>query len=211
MSLPSHFLPRRAGVLCDTPGSPQNPAALLPKMLRFCRLVVELLPPQEGTTMSECITVRGFAGTDIRTITTEKGLPIATFRLASTPRRYDRASGEWVNGETNWFNVTCFRNLALNVHSTVSKGDPVIVTGRLKIRPWENDSGQRGTAVEIDAEGLGHDLTFGTGSFTRLNPSASSPGQAEPAQEETEGSGEHEAPADEPAWDAPGQQRESPF
>ncbi len=161
--------------------------------------------------MSETITVRGFAGTEIRKITTEKGLPIATFRLASTPRRYDREAGEWVNGETNWFNVTCFRNLALNAHSTLSKGDPVIVTGRLKIRPWENDAGQRGTAVEIDADGLGHDLTFGTGSFIRLNPSASSPEQEEPAREETERS-EDAGPGTEPAWDSPAaEQREPAF
>lgn len=182
--------------------------------------------------MSETITVRGFAGTDIRKITTDKGLPIATFRLASTPRRYDREAGEWVNGETNWFNVTCFRNLALNAHSTLSKGDPVIVTGRLKVRPWENDAGQRGTAVEIDADGLGHDLTFGTGSFTRLNPSSSSdqdgPGQDSPVQDgpvqdsaaqnvrlqngpvQEEGEGSADGSASAPAWDAPASEQREP-
>lgn len=118
--------------------------------------------------MSETVTVRGFIGNDVRTITTEKGLPISTFRLASTPRRFDRERGEWVDGETNWFTVTCFRALAQNVRTTVSKGDPVLVTGRLKVRQWANDTGQRGTSVEIDADGVGHDLSFGTGSFTRL-------------------------------------------
>lgn len=168
--------------------------------------------------MSETITVRGFAGTDIRKITTDKGLPIATFRLASTPRRYDREAGEWVNGETNWFHVTCFRNLALNAHSTLSKGDPVIVTGRLKIRPWENDAGQRGTAVEIDADGLGHDLTFGTGSFTRLNPSSSASDQDGAVQNDAvqngpvqeEGKGSANASAAEPAWDAPDSEQPGP-
>ncbi|MGQ7785951.1 single-stranded DNA-binding protein [Nesterenkonia sp. PF2B19] len=118
--------------------------------------------------MTETITVRGFIGNDIRHITTDKGLPISTFRLASTPRRYDRERGEWVDGETNWYTVTSFRALAQNVHSTLAKGDPVLVTGRLKVRQWSNDTGQRGTSVEIDADGVGHDLTFGTSSFTRL-------------------------------------------
>ncbi|GAB3189486.1 single-stranded DNA-binding protein [Nesterenkonia suensis] len=125
--------------------------------------------------MSETVTVRGFIGNDVRTITTEKGLPISTFRLASTPRRFDRERGEWVDGDTNWFTVTCFRALAQNARTTLSKGDPVLVTGRLKVRQWTNDTGQRGTAVEIEAEGLGHDLTFGTGSFTRLGGPASEP------------------------------------
>ncbi len=173
--------------------------------------------------MSETVTVRGFAGTDIRKITTDKGLPISTFRLASTPRRFDRESGEWVNGETNWFNVTCFRNLALNAHSTLAKGDPVIVTGRLKIRPWENDAGQRGTAVEIDADGLGHDLTFGTGSFTRLNPGSAEPGPVEPGAAQPSGGAAadtapespdtQEAGASQQNWDTPAsEQREAaPF
>lgn len=119
--------------------------------------------------MTETITIRGFVGNDVRTITTERGLPISTFRLASTPRRFDREKAEWVDGETNWYSVTCFRALAQNVRTTLSTGDPVLVTGRLKIRQWTNDAGQRGTSVEIDADGVGHDLTFGTGSFTRLS------------------------------------------
>lgn len=144
--------------------------------------------------MSEIVTVRGFIGNDVRHITTDKGLPISTFRLASTPRRYDRERGEWVDGETNWYTVTCFRALAQNVHSTLAKGDPVLVTGRLKVRQWSNDTGQRGTSVEIDADGVGHDLMFGTGSFTRLGSQTAEPstgwgassGAASPADSDQE-------------------------
>lgn len=118
--------------------------------------------------MTETLTVRGFLGGPVRLVTTDRGLPIATFRVASTPRRFDRDRQTWVDGETNWYSVTCFRALAQNVHATLDKGDPVVVTGRLKVRRWENEQGQRGTAVEIDADGVGHDLTFGTGSFVRL-------------------------------------------
>ncbi|WP_261623596.1 single-stranded DNA-binding protein [Nesterenkonia marinintestina] len=146
--------------------------------------------------MTETVTVRGFVGSDVRHLTTERGLPISTFRVGSTSRRYDREQGRWVDGDTNWFTVTCFRALAQNVRSTLRKGDPVVVTGRLRVRRWENDAGARGTAVEIDADGLGHDLTFGTGSFTRISPG----GRTEAwdhGSGRTDESQEHEAPGPE--------------
>lgn len=139
--------------------------------------------------MTEHLTVRGFVGGDIRLITTEKGLPIASFRVGSTPRRLNRETGEWENGETNWYSVTCFRQLATNVHAAVRKGDPVVVSGRLRIRPWENQAGQRGTSVEVDADGVGHDLTFGTGSFMRLNQPAPASNQAAPRNSSGESPG----------------------
>ncbi len=122
--------------------------------------------------MSETITVRGFLGGEVEDFTTQQGLPISNFRLGCTPRRYDRKLERWVNGETNWYTVSAFRQLAQNIKSSLSKGDPVVVTGRLRVRQWENDKGQRGTSVEIDAESVGYDLTFGTGSFTRLASSS---------------------------------------
>lgn len=168
--------------------------------------------------MTETVTVRGFVGNDVRHVTTEKGLPISTFRVGSTPRRFDRERGEWVDGETNWFTVNCFRALAQNVHSTLSKGDPVVVSGRLRIRQWEKDSGARGTAVEVDADGVGHDLSFGTGSFTRIVGGAGQSGFTATATVEprdagagSEPSAEHSAdPAAEhsaeQSWDQSGSQ-----
>jgi len=134
--------------------------------------------------MTETITVRGFLGGDVEEFTTVQGLPISNFRLGCTPRRYDRKTERWVNGETNWYTVSAFRQLAQNVKSSLSKGDPVVVTGRLRVRQWENEKGQRGTSVEIDAEAVGYDLTFGTGSFTRLG-SAASPEESHQSAEES--------------------------
>ncbi|MBO0596006.1 single-stranded DNA-binding protein [Nesterenkonia sp. E16_7] len=123
--------------------------------------------------MSETITVRGFLGGEVEEFTTLQGLPISNFRLGCTPRRFDRKTEQWVNGETNWYTVSAFRQLAQNVKSSLHKGDPVLVTGRLRVRQWENEKGQRGTSVEIDAEAIGYDLTFGSGSFTRLGGAGS--------------------------------------
>jgi single-strand DNA-binding protein len=73
---------------------------------------------------------------------------------------------EWVEGETNWFTITAFRQLAINVSTSVGKGDRIVVSGKLRVRDWDN--GERtGTSVEIEAETIGHDLVWGTSVFTR--------------------------------------------
>lgn len=116
--------------------------------------------------MSESFTVSGLVATTPRHLVTQEGLPITSFRLASSKRRFDRNKKIWVDGETNWFTITSFRQLAINSAGSISKGDRVIVSGRLKVRDWDN--GERsGTSVEIDAESLGHDLSWGTSEFSR--------------------------------------------
>lgn len=116
--------------------------------------------------MNETITVRGIVATAPRHFLTETGLDITSLRLASPSRRWDRATGTWVNGGTNWFSVTAFRVLGANVYRSVSKGDRVIVTGRLKIRDWTKGD-RSGTSVDIDADSVGHDLLFGCGTWMR--------------------------------------------
>lgn len=116
--------------------------------------------------MTDGITLTGLVATAPRHIVTSEGLAISSFRLASTQRRFDRSTERWIDGETNWYTVTGFRQLAINVASSIAKGHRVIVVGRLKIREWEN--GERaGTTIEIEADSIGHDLTWGTSVFTR--------------------------------------------
>ena len=116
--------------------------------------------------MPDTITLTGLVATEPRTLTTSEGLPIASFRLASTQRRYDRAKQNWIDGETNWYTITAFRQLASNAAGSIKKGDRVIVAGRVRIKEWTN--GERtGINVEIDAEAIGHDLTWGTAAYVR--------------------------------------------
>ena len=116
--------------------------------------------------MSEIVTVSGLVATTPRHLVTQDGLPITSFRMAASHRRFDRKENKWVDGETNWFTVTAFRQLAINCAGSVSKGERVLVTGKLRVRDWDN--GERaGTSVEVEAEALGHDLTWGTSTFTR--------------------------------------------
>ncbi|WP_181034565.1 single-stranded DNA-binding protein [Arthrobacter sp. 08Y14] len=117
--------------------------------------------------MSDTITVRGYVATDVRSTTADSGLAIAGFRMCTTERRYDRDTGSWADGQTNWFSVSLFRQLATNAAFSVHKGDRVIVTGRLKVRQWVSDDGRSGTSVDIDAESVGHDLMWGTANYRR--------------------------------------------
>jgi single-strand DNA-binding protein len=105
--------------------------------------------------------------------------------LASSKRRFDRSKNSWIDGETNWFTVTCFRQLAINTAASVSKGDRICTTGRLKVRDWDN--GERtGTSVEIEAEVLGHDLSWGNAVFTRTVLAREEPADSEIEDEEFE-------------------------
>jgi single-strand DNA-binding protein len=116
--------------------------------------------------MSEHITVAGLIATTPRHLVTQDGLPITSFRLAASQRRFDRVQNKWIDGETNWYTVSAFRQLAINSSTSLSKGDRIVLTGKLRVRDWDN--GERaGTAVEIEAEAIGHDLSWGSSDFTR--------------------------------------------
>ena len=116
--------------------------------------------------MTELVTISGLVATTPRHLITQDGLPITSFRLASSQRRFDREQNKWIDGETNWFTITGFRQLAINLSTSLQKGERIIVSGRLKIRDWDN--GERaGTSVEVEAEHVGHDLFWGTSVFTR--------------------------------------------
>ena len=142
--------------------------------------------------MSDQVTVAGLVATTPRHLVTQDGLPITSFRLASSHRKFDRNQNKWIDGETNWFTVTSFRQLAINSAGSVAKGDRVIVTGKLRVRDWDN--GERaGTSVEIEADGLGHDMTWGSSVFTRTvlvrepEPEEESPETEEVAEPELVG------------------------
>jgi single-strand DNA-binding protein len=121
--------------------------------------------------MSDIITLTGIVATIPRALTTGEGLAITSFRLASSQRKFDKTQERWVDGETNWYTITTFRQLATNSAVSVHKGDRIVVTGRLRIRDWQ--AGEKaGTNIEVDAEALGHDLSWGTAAFSRNMGSA---------------------------------------
>lgn len=117
--------------------------------------------------MTDQLTLTGLIATTPRHIVTSEGLAITSFRLASQQRWFDRKVGRWSDGETNWYTVTAFRDLAVNASQSLHKGDRVVTVGRLKVRDWSNDD-RSGTSVEIEADSLGHDLYWGVTDYTKV-------------------------------------------
>lgn len=119
--------------------------------------------------MTDIITVTGVVGTDPKHHVTNGGLAITTFRLASTRRVFDREKATWEDGETNWYTVSAFRQLATNASLSIRKGERLIIRGRLRLRAWE--TGERsGTAVEIEADSIGHDLAWCVSTYAKVRP-----------------------------------------
>jgi single-strand DNA-binding protein len=114
----------------------------------------------------------GHVGTDVDHRKVGEGIDLATFRLASTPRRWDKAARGYVDGATNWITVQCWRSLAVHVRDSVRRGDPVIVVGRLRTDVWTKDE-VRNTRFVLEASAVGHDLSRGTTSFLKaVRPTA---------------------------------------
>lgn len=93
--------------------------------------------------------------------------PVTKIRVGSTPRRLDRATGEWQDGETSYFNVKCWRKLAVNVSACLRKGDMIVVRGKFRTRTWVDDQQHTRVELEIEADSVGHDMSFGWSHFNR--------------------------------------------
>jgi single-strand DNA-binding protein len=113
------------------------------------------------------ITLVGNVASEIRTIKSDRGTVITTFRFAHTPRRFNPQANRWGDGPTSFYGVTCWRGLAEHCRDSLHKGDPVVVFGRLRIRDWRTEDGRPGKDAEIDAISVGHDLVRGTSQFVR--------------------------------------------
>lgn len=92
---------------------------------------------------------------------------VAHLRVACTPRRLKRATGEWVDGETQWYSVSAWRHLGEHCARSLGSGDPVILHGRLQTRTYVNKAGVEVTGLEVEALLIGHDLSRGTSSFRK--------------------------------------------
>ena len=121
--------------------------------------------------MNDTITLTGLVATTPKHIVTSEQVTVTSFRLAATQRRFDTEAQKWVDGDTNWYTVTAFRDLAVNVIGSIVKGQRILVTGRLRVRDWATDD-KSGTNVEVEAETMGHDLRWGDAQFTRHNHTA---------------------------------------
>lgn len=114
------------------------------------------------------ITVVGNLTADPELRYTQSGAAVASFTVASTPRTFDKASGDWKDGEALFLRCNMWRTVAENVAETLSRGSRVIVQGRLKQRSYETNEGKKRTVYELDVEEVGPSLRYATAKIHRV-------------------------------------------
>jgi single-strand DNA-binding protein len=117
------------------------------------------------------ITVVGNLVDDPELRFTPSGAAVANFRIASTPRTFDRQSNEWKDGDALFLSCAVWRQAAENVAESLQKGMRVVVQGRLKQRSYETREGEKRTVVELDVEEVGPSLKYATAKVARVQRS----------------------------------------
>src|ERR1700751_5835137 len=107
------------------------------------------------------------------------GQPVARFRVASTPRYRDNATGEWKDGDTLFLTCQVWRQAAENVAESLQKGMRAIVTGRLRQRSYETQEGEKRTVYELQADEVGVSLRNATAKVTKATRTGNGQGGGE--------------------------------
>ena len=108
---------------------------------------------------------------------TPSGAAVASFTVASTPRIFDRQSGEWKEGETLFMRCSLWREAAENAAESLTKGMRVIVQGRLTQRSYETREGEKRTVVELQVDEIGPSLRYATAKVARVQRGGQQPTQ----------------------------------
>lgn len=122
------------------------------------------------------ITIVGNLTDDPELRFTPSGAALARFSIASTPRRFDKASGEYVDGDTLFLRATAWRQVAENVAESLQRGMRVVATGRLRQSNWETPEGDKRSSIDLEVDEIGPSLTFATAKVTKATRSARTSG-----------------------------------
>ncbi|MFG1805377.1 single-stranded DNA-binding protein [Streptomyces sp. NPDC049040] len=123
------------------------------------------------------ITVVGNLVDDPELRFTPSGAAVAKFRVASTPRTFDRQTNEWKDGESLFLTCSVWRQAAENVAESLQRGMRVIVQGRLKQRSYEDREGVKRTVYELDVDEVGASLRSATAKVTKTSGGGGRGGQ----------------------------------
>lgn len=113
------------------------------------------------------ITVVGNLTDDPTLRFTRSGDAVANFTIASTPRMFDRSTGEWKDGEALFLRCSLWRQAAEHVAESLGKGARVIAQGRLKQRSFQTQDGEKRSVTELDVDEIGPSLRYATASVTK--------------------------------------------
>ncbi|GAA4558138.1 single-stranded DNA-binding protein [Planotetraspora kaengkrachanensis] len=112
------------------------------------------------------VTLSGNVTDDPRQYQFKDGSRVTSMRMAVNRRVLDQQTNTWQTRDTTYYTVRCYRGLADNVHQSVTKGQPVVVYGRLRIKQFEREGESRFWA-EVEAVSVGHDLKWGIATFEK--------------------------------------------
>ena len=114
------------------------------------------------------VTLVGFVAQDPIQRTTKTGARVTDLRVGATTRVQDRVTQQWRDGDTSYYNVSCWRRLGDHVRASLRKGDPIVLKGRFKSSTFEDKTtGQPRTVIDIVADTVGHDLNRGVANYIR--------------------------------------------
>lgn len=122
------------------------------------------------------ITVIGNLTADPELRFTPSGAAVANFTVASTPRTFDRQTGEWKDGEALFLRCNIWRQAAENTAESLTRGMRVIVSGRLRQRSFETREGEKRTVMEMEVDEVGPSLRYATAKVNRATRQSSSSG-----------------------------------
>jgi single-strand DNA-binding protein len=108
---------------------------------------------------------------------TPQGLPVARFRIASTPRFFDKGTNDWKDGDSLFLTCNVWRQMAENVAESLIRGMRVIVSGRLKQRSYETKEGEKRTVYEVEVDDVGPSLRSASAKVTKVARSGANSGQ----------------------------------
>jgi single-strand DNA-binding protein len=149
------------------------------------------------------ITVVGNLTADPELRFTQSGAAVASFTVASTPRTFDRQSGEWKDGEALFLRCNVWRQVAENVAESLTRGSRVLVSGRLRQRSFETKEGEKRTVVELEVDEIGPSLRYATAKVNKVSRGDGGGGGFGGGGQQSRGGGGGGAPADDPWGSAP--------
>jgi single-strand DNA-binding protein len=126
------------------------------------------------------VSLIGFVATQPRKIRTKTGTPTVSMRVGWTPRAVDKSTGEWSDLPSSFATVWCYRKVAEHASVCIRRGEPIVLRGTLRVREYTDQNGQRRSSVEITAESIGHDISRGISTYSKLAA------RAEPTADEYE-------------------------
>lgn len=124
------------------------------------------------------VTLVGFVAQDPIQREIKSGVLVTDLRVGATPRVQDRATNEWRDGDTSYYNVSCWRRLGEHVRASLHKGEPVVVKGKFRSRTFTDKNGVTRNVIDIMADTVGHDLNRGVANYLRHRPAAVEEGPA---------------------------------